>query len=207
MKKVNLFLIIFGLFVFFPNLSKAEGYIYGGPKIFYYDIDQSDVDQLAQDLVNLGFSTASVEANSAGLGFDIGAGGAITDQLDFELGFVYMGQFELTAAMTGPTETITAKSHAWSLPAGLKYKLGSSDANVYIKGGAHYWKQVSDIGSSKGTVNMWGTGLDPMIGIGGEVGGLILSYEHYSFSGVGAGAGIGGESGISALSLQFKAAF
>ena len=207
MKNTKLFLFLLGLLVFFSNIVKAENYLYGGPKLFYYDVTQDDLDKLATDLVNLGFSTATVEANTGGIGFDIGIGAGVSDQMDFELGFVYMGQFELTAAMTGPTETITAKSHAWSLPAGLKYKLGSSDANVYIKGGAHYWKQVSDIGSSKGTVNMWGTGLDPMIGIGGEVGGLILSYEHYSFSGVGAGAGIGGESGISALSLQFKAAF
>ena len=38
---------------------------------------------------------------------------------------------------------------------------------------------------------MWGTGLDPMFGVGDQYGDLVLSYEHYSFSGVGAGAGVG----------------
>ena len=53
---------------------------------------------------------------------------------------------------------------------------------------------------------MWGTGLDPMFGVGAQYGGLVLSYEHYSFSGVGAGAGIG-SGGMSSLSLVYKQDF
>ena len=37
---------------------------------------------------------------------------------------------------------------------------------------------------------MWGSGFDPMFGVGAQLGDLVFSYEHYSFSGVGAGAGI-----------------
>ena len=206
MKNIKILLSLLGLLVLFSNIVKAESYLYGGPKLFYYDVTQEDLDKTAQDLVNLGFSTAKVEANTGGIGFDIGVGGGFTDQIDFELGFVYMGEFELKATLTGPTENLTAKSSAWSIPAGFKYKLGDSDANVYVKGGAHYWKQNSEISASKGVVSMWGTGIDPMFGIGGELGGMILSYEHYSFSGIGAGAGIG-DGGLSAVSIQYKAEF
>jgi hypothetical protein len=206
MKNVKLFLSLLGLLVFCSNIAKAEGYVYGGPKLFYYDVDQSDVDSLATDLVNLGFSTASVEANSSGIGFDIGIGIPVNDAIDIEGGFVYMGEFELKATMTGPTETVTATSSAWSIPVVGKFKVGDSDANLFIKGGGHYWKQNSEISTSNGVATMWGTGIDPVIGVGGELGGLIVSYEHYSFSGVGAGAGIG-EGGMSALSITWKADF
>jgi len=206
MKNIKILLSLLGLLVLFSNVVKAESYMYGGPKIFYYDVDQSDVDSLATDLVNLGFSTAKVEANEAGVGFDIGIGIPVSDAVDIEGGFVYMGEFELTATMTGPSETVTVTSSAWSIPLVGKFKIGDSDANIFAKAGGHYWKQNSDLTTSKGSATMWGTGLDPVLGIGGEVGGLVVSYEHYSFSGVGAGAGIG-EGGMSALSLTWKSEF
>ena len=198
-------LIIICLLINFGT-AKAENYLYGGPKIFYYDVTNDDLDSVAQDLVNLGFSSAKVEANTAGVGFDIGFGGPISDNLDAEIGFVYMGEFELKATLTGPSENVTSSSSAYSFPAGLKYKLGDTEANVYLKGGFHYWRQLTDITASLGEVNMWGTGLDPMIGIGGQIGNLTVHYEHYSFSGVGAGAGIG-EGGISSLGLTYISKF
>ncbi len=186
--------------------SKAENYLYGGPKIIYYDVDNNDLQSTANELVALGFSTAKVEANTAGIGFDIGVGTSINDSWDFEAGFAYLGEFELTATMTGPAETLNVTSSAVTFPVGAKYKLGDSENNVYVKGGAHYWRQNSNIDTSLGSVNMWGTGLDPMFGVGAQLGGLILSYEHYSFSGVGAGAGVG-EGGMSSLSLVYKKDF
>ena len=89
---------------------------------------------------------------------------------------------------------------------GVKYKLGDSEANVYLKGGFHYWRQITDISTSLGTVDMWGSGFDPMIGVGGQIGNMTIHYEHYSFSGVGAGAGVG-EGGISSLGLTFISQF
>jgi hypothetical protein len=188
------------------NYAKSEPYIYGGPKIFYYDVTDEDLQSTANEIVNLGFSSAKVEANTAGIGFDIGFGGPINENLDFEAGFVYMGEFELKATMTGPSETLTSTSSAYSFPAGVKYKIGESDSNLYVKGGLHYWKQVTDISTSLGKVDMWGTGLDPMFGIGAQLGNIIAHYEHYSFSGVGAGAGIG-DGGISSLGLTWKSEF
>ena len=186
--------------------NAQSNYLYGGPKLFYYDVEQADVDKVATDLVNLGFSTAKVEANTAGIGFDIGVGFPVNDVFDIEAGFVYMGEFELKATMTGPVETVTATSSAWSLPLVGKFKVGDSDANLFVKAGGHYWKQNSEISASLGKVTMWGTGIDPVIGIGGQLSDFIVSYEHYSFSGVGAGAGIG-EGGMSALSVTWKKEF
>jgi len=188
------------------QISKADNYVYGGPKLIYFDVEESDLQSVANDLVALGFSTAQVEANTAGLGFDIGVGTPINDSWDFEAGFAYLGEFELTATMTGPAETLSVTSSAISFPVGVKYKLGDNENNVYVKGGGHYWKQNSNIDTSLGSVNMWGTGLDPMFGVGTQLGNLVLSYEHYSFSGVGAGAGIG-EGGMSSLSLVYKKEF
>ena len=181
-------------------------YIFGGPKIFYYDVDQSDVDQLATDLVNLGFSSATVKANDSGIGFDIGFGFPINDMLDIETSFVYLGEFELTADTTGPVENIKATSSGYTFPIAAKIKFGTGDANLYGKAGWHFWRQDSEVSASLGKVTLWGTGNDPVIGIGGQWGGLDVSYEHYSFSGVGAGAGIG-EGGMTALSLTWKAEF
>ena len=201
-KKV-LFLTLISFLIATPSLA---GYLYGGPKLFYYDVTQEDLDSTAQDLVNLGFSTATVEANTAGVGFDIGLGFPINEAFDIEGGFVYMGEFELKATMTGPAETVNATSSAWSLPLVGKLKVGDANANIYVKAGAHYWKQNSEISASKGTVKMWGTGLDPVIGIGVQLSDFMLSYEHYSFSGVGAGAGIG-DGGMSAISATWKTEF
>ena len=205
--KFKKLLVIISLFTFVNvSYAQSESYIYGGPKIFYYDVTEDDLQSTANEIVALGFSSAKVEANTAGVGFDIGFGGEISENVDLEAGFVYMGEFELKATMTGPTETLTSTSSAYSFPVGAKYKIGESDSNVYVKGGLHYWKQVTDINTSLGKVDMWGTGLDPMFGIGGQLGNLIVHYEHYSFSGVGAGAGIG-EGGISSLGLTFIAPF
>ena len=183
-----------------------ENYIFGGLKIFYYDVDQSDVDKLATDLVNLGFSSATVKANDSGIGFDIGFGFPISDAFDIEGSFVYLGEFELTADTTGPVENIKATSSGYTFPIAAKIKFGTSDANLYGKAGWHFWRQDSEISASKGKVILWGTGNDAILGIGGQVGGLDVSYEHYSFSGVGAGAGIG-EGGMTALSVTFKSEF
>ena len=189
------------------NVNAGDNnYIFGGPKIFYYDVDQSDVDQLATDLVNLGFSSALVKANDAGIGFDIGVGFPVSDMIDIEGSFVYLGEFELTADTTGPVENIKATSSGYTFPIAAKIKFGTGDANLYGKAGWHFWRQDSEISASKGKVTLWGTGNDAILDIGGQLGGLDVSYEHYSFSGVGAGAGIG-EGGMSALSLTWKATF
>jgi len=188
------------------NANAAENYVFGGPKIFYYDVDQSDVNQVATDLVNLGFTTAKVEANTAGLGFDIGLGFPVSDMIDIETSFVYLGEFELTATTTGPAESIKATSSGISIPIVAKIKFGTGDSNLYGKAGWHFWRQDSEISASKGKVTLWGTGNDPVIGFGGQWGNFDVSYEHYSFSGVGAGAGIG-EGGMSAVSATWKAEF
>ncbi len=204
MKKI-VTILISSILLLSRNL-KAENYIYGGPKLFYYDVTNEDLQSAANELVNLGFSSAKVSANTSGVGFDIGFGGDLSENIDLEAGFVYMGEFELKAVMTGPTEKLTTTSSAYSFPIGAKYKLGDNEYNFFVKGGMHYWKQVTDISTSLGAVDMWGTGLDPMYGIGGQIGNMTVHYEHYSFSGVGAGAGVG-DGGISALGLTWMSKF
>ena len=186
------------------SVNADENYIFGGPKVFYYDVDQSDVDQVASDLIALGFSTAAVEANTAGIGFDVGLGFPVSDLIDIETSFVYLGEFKLTADMTGPVENLEVTSSGVSVPVAAKVKFGSS--GLWGKAGWHFWRQDSEFSTSKGKVTLWGRGNDPVIGIGGTWDNFEMSYEHYSFSGVGAGAGIG-EGGMSALSVTWKMKF
>ena len=203
-KKALLILFLFGVFTATTNAE--ESYVFGGPRIFYYDVEQSDVDQVATELVSLGFSTAKVSANSGGVGFDIGAGFPVNDVLDIEVSYVNMGEFELKANMTGPTENLTATSKPWSIPIVAKLKFGDSDANLFAAAGWHFWRQNSDISTSQGKVELYGQGNDPVIGIGAKLGGFQISYEHYNFSGVGAGMGIG-EGGIGSLGLTWSSNF
>ena len=204
LSKLVLLIFLFGVSAVSTNA--ADSYVFGGPRVFYYDVEQSDVDQVATDLVNLGFSTASVEANTGGIGFDVGVGFPINDNIDIETSFVYMGQFKLTADMTGPTENLDATSSPWSIPVIAKIKIGDSDANFFAKAGWHFWRQNSQISSSKGSIDLYGTGNDAVLGFGGQVGNLQISYDHYNFSGVGAGMGIG-EGGIGSLGISWSANF
>ena len=202
--KLIILLFLFGMNTVSTNAQ--DSYVFGGPRIFYYDVEQSDVDQVATELVSLGFSTAKVEANTGGVGFDVGVGFPINDMLDIETSFVYMGEFELKADMTGPTENLTATSSPWSIPVVAKIKVGDSDLNMFGRVGWHFWRQNSRLSTSNGTVELYGQGNDAVLGFGGQVGNLQVSYEHYNFSGVGAGMGIG-EGGIGSLALTWSTKF
>ena len=204
MRKLILAIFIFSISIVSTNAQ--ESYVFGGPRLFYYGVEQSDVDQLATDLVNLGFSTATVEANTAGLGFDIGASFPVNDSIEIETSFVYMGEFELKADMTGPTENLTVSSSPWTIPIVAKIKIGDSEANLFGRVGWHFWTQNSDMSTSQGRVELYGKGNDPVFGFGGQMGGLQVSYDHYSFSGVGAGMGIG-EGGIGSFAVTWSTKF
>ena len=206
MKRFIIAILFLSTSIFSVPSNAEESYVFGGARIFYYDVEQSDVDQVATDLVNLGFSTASVKAETGGVGFDIGAGFPFTDKIDIEASFVYMGEFELTADMTGPTENLKATSSPWSIPVVAKIKIGDSEANLFVRGGWHFWQQNSEISTTKGKVELYGKGNDPVFGIGAQVGGLQVSYEHYNFSGIGAGMGIG-EGGIGSLGFTWSTQF
>ena len=64
--KFTLSALFFSSF-FLLNVSevKSENYLYGGPKLFYYDVTNEDLQSTANDLVALGFSTARVEGISS----------------------------------------------------------------------------------------------------------------------------------------------
>ena len=192
--------------MFSVSSNADESYVFGGPRIFYYDVEQSDVDQLATDLVALGFSSATVKAETGGVGFDIGAGFPVSENIDIEASYVYMGDFELTADMTGPTENVKVSSSPWSIPIVAKIKVGDSDANLFFRAGWHFWTQNSEIGTSNGKVELYGKGNDPMFGFGAQLGGMQISYEHYNFTGIGAGMGIG-EGGIGSIGFTWSTNF
>jgi len=202
--KLLLFLFLFGISTVSTNAQ--ENYIFGGPRVFFYDVEQDDVDQVATDLVNLGFSTATVKANSGGIGFDIGVGFPVNDMIDIEAGFVYMGEFELKADMTGPTENLKITSSPWSIPIAAKIKFGDSDYNFFGRLGWHFWKQNSEFSTSLGAVELYGQGNDAVLGIGAQLDNFQISYDHYNFSGVGAGMGIG-EGGIGSLAATWSTKF
>ena len=109
-------------------------------------------------------------------------------------------------SITAGPENLTATSSPWSIPVVAKKKVGDSDLNMFGRVGWHFWRQNSRLSTSNGTVELYGQGNDAVLGFGGQVGNLQVSYEHYNFSGVGAGMGIG-EGGIGSLALTWSTKF
>ena len=86
MKKI---FIVCAMFVFFlSNTSKAEdAYMFGGVKVFNYGIESSDLQVINTSLVSLGFSSSLSTTDNTGVGFDLGIGLNLDENLAFLIDF------------------------------------------------------------------------------------------------------------------------
>jgi hypothetical protein len=75
------FLVLILSILFSYNIANAENYIFGGAKLFNYGIEESDLQNINTSLVNLGFTSSVSSTDNTGIGFDLGAGFGITDNL------------------------------------------------------------------------------------------------------------------------------
>ena len=177
MKK--LFVLILSILFSF-NIANAENYIFGGAKLFNYGIEKSDLQNINTSLVNLGFSSSSSSTDNTGIGFDLGAGFGITDNLSAEVGYVNYGTLEINTKTTGPVENIKTEITGSGLTFAGKY---TDDSGLFVRGGMHSWdlsgKVTASLGSSSEAL---GEGTDPFFSIcyatpGSQ--GWNIGYDHY----------------------------
>jgi hypothetical protein len=143
------FLVLILSILFSYNIANAENYIFGGAKLFNYGVEKSDLQNVNTSLVNLGFSSSSSSTNNTGIGFDLGAGFGITDNLSAEVGYVNYETLEINTKTTGPVENIKTEITGSGLTFAGKY---TDDSGLFVRGGMHSWdlsgKVTTSLGSS-----------------------------------------------------------
>lgn len=180
MKKIFMFLTMFVIFL--SNTSKAEdSYMFGGVKVFNYGIETSDLQVINTSLVNLGFSSSTSSTDNTGIGFDLGIGLSLDENLALEFGYVNFGTLEINTTLTGPAETIKTEITGNAISGSGVIKFGDSQENFYLKAGMHSWdmdgKATSSLGSSTAPL---GTGTDLTFGAGYKLGNWFGSYDYYA---------------------------
>ena len=169
-----------------PSISK-DSYFFGGLKIFNYGLEPEDLQTINTSLVSLGFSSSTTETDNSGVGFDVGVGINLSENLAFEGGFVDYGTLEITTTTTGPSETIKTEASGTGFTGALVGKFCEEGYCGYLKGGMHSWDWNVKVSTSLGTSSDGlGTGTDPFFGIGfrsQEDTGFYGSYDIYYLDG------------------------
>ena len=192
MKKI---FIVCAMFVFFlSNTSKAEdAYMFGSVKLFNYGIESSDLQVINTSLVNLGFSSSLSTTDNTGVGFDLGIGLNLDENLALEFGYVNFGTLEINTTLTGPAETVKTEITGNAITGAGVLKFGDDQENFYLKAGMHSWdldgKVTASLGSSTAPL---GTGTDLTFGAGFKANNWFASYDYYAieegdFSSIGIG--------------------
>jgi hypothetical protein len=166
----------------FFKISKAEdSYMFGAVKVFNYGIESSDLQAINTSLVNLGYSSSTSSTDNTGVGFDLGIGLSLDDNLALEFGYVNFGTLEINTTLTGPAETIKTEitGNAFSGTGVLKF--GDSNDNFYLKAGMHSWDMDGKATGSRGSSTApLGTGTDLTFGAGYKSGNWFGSYDYYA---------------------------
>ena len=180
MKKIILSSYIIFTLLFSSNFAKAENYIFGGAKIFNYGVEASDLQSINTSLVNLGFASSRSSTDNTGVGFDIGYGIGMNENLSIEVGYVNYGTLEINTNTTGPVENIKTEISGNGLTFGGKY---TDESGLYVKGGMHSWDLSGKVSTSLGSSSeALGEGTDPFFSIGyqsPDSKGWNVGYDHY----------------------------
>ena len=172
----------------------AEPYIFGGAKLFNYGIEESDLQDINTSLVALGFTSSTSSTDNTGLGFDIGFGVEVADNLSLEGGYVNYGTLEIKTSTTGPTENITTEITGDGVTGAVKY----FQEGFFAKAGMHSWDFSGTVKTSQGSSSdSLGTGTDPFFGVGFGSDQMELGYEYYKID----------EGSISALTARISHKF
>ena len=180
MKKT--FLIFVTLLFSLSSLSKAEdAYMFGSAKLFNYGIESSDLQVINTSLVSLGFSSSLSTTDNTGVGFDLGIGLNLDENLALEFGYVNFGTLEINTTLTGPAETIKTEITGNAITGAGVFKFGDDQENFYLKAGMHSWdldgKVTASLGSSTAPL---GTGTDLTFGAGFKANNWFASYDYYA---------------------------
>tara|TARA_B100000963_G_scaffold341489_1_gene341236 strand:+ start:682 stop:1287 length:606 start_codon:yes stop_codon:yes gene_type:complete len=201
MKNFKKILILFSLFfsiMSFNSLKAEEGYMFGGLKVFNYGIEASDLQVINTSLVNLGFSSSTSSTDNTGVGFDLGLGVNLSEELALEVGYVDYGTLEINTTLTGPAETLTTEIDGDGFTGAGVLKLGDESEHAYVKAGFHSWSFTGKVTSSLGSSSEpLGTGTDPFFAIGFKGNNWFASYDYYAIE----------EGDISSVSVGYSAPF
>jgi hypothetical protein len=192
MKKI--IVILFVVFSLQSNVHSAETYMYGSGKYFGYGIEKSDLQALNTSLIALGYSSSLSETDNSGIGFDIGFGATIADNVSLEAGYVNYGTLTINTTLTGPSEKVKLEIDGNGVTAAVKLDL----EGYYVKGGMHSWDFEGKISTTQGSSSeALGSGTDPFFGIGFGADGFEAGYEYYGLD----------DGNISALTIRFSHKF
>jgi hypothetical protein len=191
--------VILGLILFSSQSLKAEEtYIYGGAKLFNYGIENSDLQEINKSLIALGFSSSLTKTDNSGIGFDIGAGFNLSENLALEVGYVNYGTLEVNTTTTGPVENLKLEIKGTGFTGAGVIKFGDDKENFYLKGGMHSWKFDGKVTASLGSSSEpLGTGTDIIAGAGFNMGNWYASYDYYVID----------DGSINSFGIGFKAPF
>lgn len=192
MKKIIVASIVF-IFSLSSILKAEDSYMFGGVKLFNYGIESSDLQVINTSLVNLGFSSSLSTTDNTGVGFDLGIGLNLDENLALEFGYVNFGTLEINTTLTGPSETVKTEITGSAITGAGVFKFGDDQENFYLKAGMHSWdldgKVTASLGSSTAPL---GTGTDLTFGAGFKANNWFASYDYYAieegdFSSIGIG--------------------
>tara|TARA_B100001121_G_C18527647_1_gene544392 strand:+ start:17 stop:625 length:609 start_codon:yes stop_codon:yes gene_type:complete len=179
-KKIILLLSIISSILLFNNVKAEEGYMFGGVKVFNYGIETSDLQVINTSLVNLGFSSSTSSTDNTGVGFDLGFGLNITDNIAAEVGYVDYGTLEINTTLTGPAETIKTEIDGDGLTGAAVFKFGDEKEHAYVKAGFHSWTFTGRVTASLGSSSEpLGSDTDTFFAFGFKGDGWYASYDHY----------------------------
>ena len=180
MKKIIIASIVF-IFSLSSILKAEDSYMFGGVKLFNYGIESSDLQVINTSLVNLGFSSSLSTTDNTGVGFDLGIGLNLDENLALEFGYVNFGTLEINTTLTGPSETVKTEITGSAITGAGVFKFGDDQENFYLKAGMHSWdldgKVTASLGSSTAPL---GTGTDLTFGAGFKANNWFASYDYYA---------------------------
>ena len=180
MKKIIVASIVF-IFSLSSILKAEDSYMFGGVKLFNYGIESSDLQVINTSLVNLGFSSSLSTTDNTGVGFDLGIGLNLDENLALEFGYVNFGTLEINTTLTGPSETVKTEITGSAITGAGVFKFGDDQENFYLKAGMHSWdldgKVTASLGSSTAPL---GTGTDLTFGAGFKANNWFASYDYYA---------------------------
>ena len=147
-------------------------YVTAGLGISVNDLKQSDADMLAQEIVDVGYTSANVKLQKSTVAGKIGAGYKVNRYLALEAAYMNLGTFEHEITTTGPTDKVTVEDEYTGTALSLVGMLPISD-NWSLLGRIGHLKWKNEIEArgcaiSCATVSGSAKGSDTIYGLGGN---------------------------------------
>lgn len=121
-------------------------YVTAGLGFSVNDVQQSDVDAVANEIIAAGYSSADVEVDKTAAAGKIGFGYKFNRYLAIDLAYMNLGTFEARVHTTGPSGNFTAEDQitgtAFSIVGMLPI---SQDWSIFGRAGSLKWKETLEL--------------------------------------------------------------